>query len=142
MRRVLAYTTILIVMSACALGELWADYGDPVDMKPADLIGTWTSGTDRSIVFGEDGTFTASNLPYEAFDDFVPDDFDPTSQIDGSGTWALESPGTVALSFLRLAGSDIRSAGPSPNALRQDDIVYLVFFYVGTGGNSWTAYLK
>lgn len=150
MRRVLIYTAVLIVIGACSFGETMADYGDPVDMRPADLVGTWNSGTDRSIVFSEDGTFTASNLPYEAFDDFVPDEFIPGSQVDGSGTWTLVSPATkpdgpastVALSFQRLAGSKVRSAGPNLSALRQDDVVYLVFFYVGDGGNSWTAYRK
>ena len=75
---------ILIVAGACAMGEMLTDYGDPVDMRPADLVGTWVSGKARAIVFDEDATF----------------------------------------------------------ALRQEGVVYLVFFYVGSGGNSWCAYHK
>ena len=150
MRRVLAYAAILIVAGACAMGEILTDYGDPVDMRPADLVGTWVSGKDRSIVFDEDGTFAASNLPYELFDEFVPEGFNPADQLDGCGTWSLEVPisashdrkSKVALSFDRLAGTEVASAGPSPSALRQDGVVYLIFFYVGSGGNSWTAYHK
>jgi hypothetical protein len=151
MKRVLAYLTILIVAAGCGLGEALADYGDPVDMRPADLVGKWHGGSTRSIVFDESGTFSASNLPYAAFDDFVPSDFDPARErLDGSGTWTLEaSPqhpdgpkAIVALSYRRLAGQEVAAGGPDLTALRQDGVVSLVFFYVSDGGNSWTAYQK
>ena len=151
MRRAVAYLAILIVAGACAMGEILADYGDPVDMRPTDLVGTWVSGKSRAIVFDEDGTFAASDLPYEVFDEFVPNGFDPADQLDGSGTWSLETPigashgrkSHVHLRFDRLADTSAALGGPDLSALRQDEgVVYLVFFYVGSGGNGWCAYHK
>jgi hypothetical protein len=43
MRRALAYGAIAMILAGCALGEVFADYGDPVDLKPQDLVGTWRS---------------------------------------------------------------------------------------------------
>ncbi len=49
----------------------------------------------------------------------------------------------VHLSFDQLAGAPAKFDGPDLDALRPGDgLVYLVFFYVGDGGNSRTGYLK
>jgi hypothetical protein len=138
----------IIVAGGCTLGEIMADYGDPVDMQPSDLVGSWRSGQHRTITFDEDGTFTAAHLPYEVFDEFLPVGFDPARNIIGSGTWSLEAPdenpdgprSTVALS-IELADK-LGVIGVELSALRQDGTVFLFFFYVGEGGNSWTAYQK
>jgi hypothetical protein len=152
MRRVLVYLAIVFVLG-CSFGEELQDPGDPVDMTPSTLAGTWHGGTERFITFREDGTFSAINLPSAPFHDFLNRiDFDPARRrLDGSGTWTLgglsgRSTGpqaTVHLSFDLLAGVPAYYDGPDLSALRPGDgKVYLVFFYVGDQGNSWTGYLK
>ena len=149
MRRVAAALLAALLVGACAFGEIYADYGDAVDLQTADVIGTWHSGAKRSFTFAANGEFSARGLPAAEFADFV-DGTVPT-RIDGSGTWSLERAGsatdsphaTVALTFTRLAGEPTRSSGPDLSALRQDNgKVFLFFFYVGPGGNSWTSYEK
>lgn len=148
MRRLIALLLAAVVAAGCSLGEVLADHGDPVDMRPADLVGTWRGGTQRVITFAEDGGFTAGWLPYEEFDEFLPVDFDPAANVTGSGIWALRPPfenpdgpaSTVALSFHELAGARNGSGAFEHSALRQGGRVLLFFFYVGPGGNSWTAY--
>jgi hypothetical protein len=149
MRRILAYAVILIVAGACTLGEIMTDYGDPADMSPADLAGTWHGGAQRWIIFKDDETFIAKELPYEAVSSFVPKGFDPSSQmLNGSGTWSLEAPdnasherkSSVRLSFERLADTDNRF-GYSMDALRQDDGVVSLFLFHG-GRSHFVAYRK
>lgn len=150
MRRLIALLVAAVVAAGCSLGEVLADYGDPVDMRPADLIGTWRSGPHRVITFAENGGFTAEWLPYDEFADFLPVDFDPAANVTGSGTWTLPPPfenpdglaSRVTLSFRELAGMRSGSGAFELSALRQGGRVHLVFFYVGPGGNSWTAYEK
>jgi hypothetical protein len=153
MKRVMAYLAILAVATACSLGEQLRDPGDPVEMTPESLAGTWHAGTEGFITFSEDGTFTAINLPSPPFRDFLNDrHFDPTQhRLDGSGTWTIEantnepdSPhATVSLIFDNLAGGPARVGGPNLHGLRPGDgKAYLVMFYSGDGGNSYTGYLK
>jgi hypothetical protein len=152
-KRVLTFLAIALVIAACSFGEELRDPGDPVELSPATLAGTWHGGTQRFITFDEDGTFSAINLPSPPFQDFLNSvDFDPTRQrLDGSGTWTLRRSGgqaagplsTVHLSFGNLAGVRTTFDGPDLSALRPGDgKVYLVFFYVGDQGNSTTGYLK
>ena len=140
MRRLLVHLMIVLLAGACSIGEALADYGDPVELAPADLVGAWHGGTQRLITFAEGGSFDAKNLPYAAFEGLLPAGFDRTRPVDGSGTWQLDGAG-VELTFLRLGGDEVNAGGPDLNALRQDGVVYLVFFYVDQG-NSWTAYRK
>lgn len=147
MRKLLCLVLAVIVTAGCALGEILADYGEPVDMRPSDLVGTWRSGPQRTMTFHENGTFTANDLPYEYFDPFLPVEFDATLPVDGAGTWRLEPPlenpegprSSVELS-IELTAKPGR-IGVEMSALRQDDDrIFLYFFYVGSGGNSWTSY--
>ncbi|SCL69838.1 hypothetical protein [Micromonospora chersina] len=149
LKRVLAFTATLVLAMGCGLGELTADYGDPVTLQAPDLVGTWRGGERRIIVFREDRTFTATDLPSEAFHDLLPDTFDPSRDLlDGAGEWTLEPPAKeglssdVKLSFRRLGGEDVAMSGPHPSVSKDNGVVRLTFFYVGTGGNSWTAYEK
>jgi hypothetical protein len=142
---------LAVLAGGCALGEILADYGEPVDLRSADVVGTWQSGTtdsgtSRSIVFTDDGDFTATNLPRAAVAFLV--DGRGVGRVDGSGTWTLAAntsgdvQASVALSFDRLADVDVASSGPDLSALRQDNgAIYLFFFYVDQG-NSWTSYQK
>lgn len=151
MKRIHVYLGILVMLSACALGEVLQDPGDQVDMTPSTLAGTWHGGTERFITFQEDGSFSAVNLPIPPFQEFVNSHQLGPAPLDGSGTWTLErssgeSTGpraTVHLSFEYLAGIPARFDGPDLDALRPGDgKVYLVVFYVDDQGNSWTGYLK
>ncbi|MCW3816595.1 hypothetical protein ONA91_19295 [Micromonospora sp. DR5-3] len=150
MRRVLALFVAAVVAAGCSLGEVLADDGDPVDLRPADVVGTWRSGAQRVITFDDHGGFTAEWLPYGVFDDFLPIGADRDANITGSGTWALGRPeqnpdgpsSAVRLTFLELAGTRNGQGSFGLSALRQDGRVRLLFFYVGPGGNSWTAYEK
>jgi hypothetical protein len=147
---VVACTGALILLTGCTLGEIFASYGEPVELQSEDVIGTWqSSGGERTIIFAEDGTFTAVNLPREEFDEFVNAG---TGQIDASGTWTTKPPivheGRVAnevwLLDVELTGSESGGRGAFPiEAYRQDSAaVWLFFFYDGSGGSSWTAYEK
>ncbi|MBV1849607.1 hypothetical protein [Catellatospora tritici] len=146
MRRILALVAALVIGGGCTLGELTADYGEPADLRPADLVGTWSNADGGDLVFTADGKFTATKLPYEAFKNFLPDGF--TGQVDGGGTWELRSArsggpdSVVGLDFGPLAGQADARLGQSVDALVQDGKTYLVFFFVGAGGNSWHAYGK
>ncbi|GHJ45963.1 hypothetical protein Cs7R123_33050 [Catellatospora sp. TT07R-123] len=128
------------------VGGALADYGDPADLRPADLVGTWSNVDGGNLVFTADGRFTAVKLPYERFRDFLSHDF--AGQVDGSGTWKLRSSQTggpmnkVDLDFGQLADEPEARVGDSVDALVQDGKTYLVFFFVGDGGNSWRAYAK
>ncbi|MFI6331921.1 hypothetical protein ACIBBG_26885 [Micromonospora chersina] len=147
--RGLAFTAIVVLAMGCGLGELTADYGDPVTLQASDLVGNWRSGERRVIVFHEDRTFAATDLPSEAFHDLLPDTFDPSRDLlDGAGDWTLEPPAkegvssAVELTFRQLGGELVAMSGPHPSVLEDNGVVRLTFFYVGTGGNSWTAYEK
>lgn len=153
MKRIVAYLAILVVTTACGLGEVLQDAGDPVEMTSASLAGTWHGGTERFITFSKDGTFTAINLPSPPFQDFLNSQhFDQAQyRLDGSGTWAIkantnepDSPhATVHLSFDTLAGGPAGYDGPDLLGLRPSDgKAYLVMYYVGDAGNSSTSYLK
>ncbi|MEU5724619.1 hypothetical protein [Micromonospora sp. NPDC047738] len=150
MRRVLALLVAAVVAAGCSLGEVLADYGDPVDLRAADVVGTWRSGSKRVITFDDHGGFTAEWLPYDVFDEFLPVDVGRDANITGSGTWAVrasfanpEGPSsTVALTVEELAGTRHGKGSFELSALRQGDHVRLLFFYVGPGGNSWTSYEK
>lgn len=146
--RLAAYATTLALATGCAMGEIWADWGDPVDLQSANVVGTWRSGPGQEITFADDGAFTALALPYDRFKNWIPENFDVGQPLDGSGTWTLEAPhenpdgprSVVSLSFTRLAGVSAGRGGPDLYAVRQDGVESLYFFY--DGGTSWTAYRK
>jgi hypothetical protein len=152
-KRILAYLATALVIVGCSFGEELQDPGDPVDMTPTSLAGTWHGGIQRFITFADNGTFTAVDLPSPPFDDYLKSiGFDPAHhRLDGSGTWTLlgtpngGSPAprsTVHLRFDNLAGQSTFFDGPDLSALRPGDgMVYLVFFYVGDD-NGTTGYLK
>ncbi|MFU8854779.1 hypothetical protein ACNAW0_28000 [Micromonospora sp. SL1-18] len=150
MRRMIALLLAAVVAAGCSLGEVLADYGDPVDMRADDLVGTWRSGAQSVITFDDHDNFTAEWLPYDVFDEFLPLDVDRDANITGSGTWAVRAPyqnpdgpsSKVALTVEELAGMQTGKGSFELAALRQDGQVRLLFFYVGPGGNSWTAYEK
>ena len=147
MRRVLLYTVLLVLVGACGLGEALTDYGESVLLKPRGLVGTWQNGTSRTITFAEDGTFSATDLPHEAFGHMLLEGFDPArDRLDGNGTWEIETAraeaSSVTMHFDEFGGRQTNSNGPELIAKRQEGIVYLVYYYIGERGNSWTAYHK
>ncbi|HEX6870420.1 MAG TPA: hypothetical protein VF163_04925 [Micromonosporaceae bacterium] len=151
MRRMIACALISVLLAGCALGEVLGDDGEPADLAVTDVVGSWRSGSSRSITFAKDRGFVAVDLPYPVFEDFVETDFDPSrARLDGSGTWRLTNTSDqagaggskVLLRFTSLAGESIGPVEVELTALRRDDVVSLIFFYVGSGGNSWTAYQR
>ncbi|MGW5670074.1 hypothetical protein [Micromonospora sp. NPDC003776] len=149
-RRLIALLLAAVVAAGCSLGEVLADDGDPVDLRAADVVGTWRAGPQRVITFDDQGGFTAEWLPYDMFDEFLPIGLDAGANITGSGTWAVRTPylnpdgpsSHVALTMEELAGLRKGKGSFELTALRQDGRVRLLFYYVGPGGNSWTAYEK
>jgi hypothetical protein len=147
-RRTIAYLAIVGVVAACGFGEALQDYGDPVNLSPDSLAGSWRSGPDpRLITFSEDGTFTAVDLPYEIFHEELPRSFDPLhDKVDGAGTWkflpsreGLNS--AVELTFREIFGKEVRYGGLELQATQYEGHpVWLVFYYVGDGGNDTTSY--
>ncbi|MEV6930196.1 hypothetical protein AB0M46_37730 [Dactylosporangium sp. NPDC051485] len=146
-----AFLALLAVTLGCSIGEALQDPGDPVDMTTATIAGTWHAGTARFITFNEDGTFTALNLPHELFEDY-PTSPDPAAPpIDAAGRYTLNRGSNatdgphadVKLAIDEHTKADEHLGSVTMNALRPGDgQVYLVFFYSGSGGNSWTGYLK
>ncbi|MGC5020572.1 hypothetical protein [Micromonospora sp. DT47] len=143
----LALLAILVLSSGCTLGEILADHGDAVDLQPEALVGTWQSGHRRTIGFREDGTFVATDLPVEAFDDFLlTDPFQ--GRLDGSGRWTITPPAkeglssALTLSFDRFAEEPASIGGVKLAVLANHGVVSLTLSYVGNGGNSWTSYVK
>lgn len=143
MARILTMTVLAITLLGCALGEILADYGDPVELTEEQLVGVWRSGdTDHLLEFRADGTFTANGLPYDEFDFAVPDTFDPRTPLDGSGTWRL-SGAKVVLEFEVLGGAESRMADYEVDVRKFDDTpILLIIWYVGDGGNEWTSWAK
>ncbi len=95
MRKIVVGLLVVVLLSACGIGYV-ADPGEyrEVDMAPSDLVGTWQNRQREGVlVFREDGSFTAGNVPHEVFDHFVgvlPTGFDKTrDRIDLFGTWTL-----------------------------------------------------
>jgi len=138
----------LILVTACALGDIYADYGDPVGLRQEDVVGAWQSGGgERTITFAMDGTFTAVNLPRDEFGEFVEAG---TDRIDGSGTWTTEPPvsredsvdNNVWLHDVELTGRAPGDRGAfTMEAYRQDSGAVWLFF-LSPGEGSWTAYEK
>ncbi|MFD1374122.1 hypothetical protein [Actinoplanes sichuanensis] len=146
--RLAAALAVLVMLSGCGMCDLLVDYGDPVDLRDSAVVGTWRLDPDRAFLFADDGTFTATGLPFELFDDVVPTTFDPAREtIDGSGTWRLESPtdgprnvrSTVRLDFDVIVGAPVDVRGPDLDARRHDDGVDRLFFFYSGG---WFAYTK
>jgi hypothetical protein len=76
-----------------------SDHGDPVELQPSDLVGTWQSGQRRTIVSPEDGTLCpltcrsrCSMSSYQVIS--IRQD-----RLDGSGTWKLKAPAKVLQSI-------------------------------------------
>jgi hypothetical protein len=142
-RRLLALVAILVVTAGCAIGDIVGDGGSPVDMTPSTLVGTWQGG-GRYFTFRQDGTFSAVDLPPDAFSslNLAP----RPSRLDGWGAWSLPagSPhATVHLNFDVIGGVPIAYSGPDLTALRQGKgNVYLAMYYEGSGGNEWTNYVR
>jgi hypothetical protein len=146
MRRSAAIVVAAVVAAGCAFAEVLADYGDPVDMRSEDLVGTWFSGTSSSspriVTFEIDGTFVATDLPEKRFGRHSADDRDP---IDGRGSWELRPPARdpdgpatiVALSFEVLGGVDTRFEDHLV-AAEFDGVVLLVFWFE----DGYTVYAK
>lgn len=153
MKRILAFLAVALVIAGCSFGDELQSAGDPQDMTPSSLAGTWHEGTQRFITFDENGTFSAVDLPPAPFaDDLRSMGVDTAhSRVDGSGTWTLlgnpngGSPpprSTVDLRFDHLAGHETFFTGPYLNAVRAGDgKVYLVLFYLGRDDATAT-YLK
>ncbi|WP_155374236.1 hypothetical protein [Catellatospora vulcania] len=147
-RRRTALVLALVLAGGCTLGEIFANYSDPVEPRPADIVGTWRDG-DREIVFGEDGAFTATRLPYGALHEAHRGGFAPDERIDGAGTWQIAAPATapdgpqtvVRLTFRQLGEQDVETY-LELSALDQDGVTCLVVIYAGAVGNSWTAYAR
>jgi hypothetical protein len=126
-RRLLLGPAAILVLGACGIGAAVDPPEDrPIDLSPMDLAGTWTNPRKGNVlVFREDGTFTAHNLPHQMLPDFpgiLPSTFDKEHDtIDATGTWRLvgnpTNPNTrraqVDLSFdagpviLRKGGSSL-----------------------------------
>lgn len=140
-----AFLAALVIAAACSAGEALQDPGDPVDMTTASIAGTWHAGTERFITFGQDGTFTALNLPPDLFDPPPGPPGPPAPPSDAAGRYTLGHQSsatsgphsTVKLSLDQPTGSvELLALRPG------DGQVYLVFFYVGQQGNMTTGYLR
>jgi hypothetical protein len=84
-----------LLLSGCGVPIGPDDEPDPnISLTKADVVGTWAAKDDRSFTFAADGTFTAKNVPYQAYvyrDQTTPPGFDPArDHVDDRGTWKLE----------------------------------------------------
>lgn len=89
----------VVVLSGCVLLQPVPE-GEPVDLTMSDVVGVWCKVlSDDTIVFHADGTFEATNLPYQmlARFDLLPPDFDPEQdRLPAHGRWELGPLGQTA----------------------------------------------
>jgi hypothetical protein len=73
--------------------------GEPVSLVESDVVGTWQrQQTGEVMTFAPDGSFVATNLPYQLFtgffEDSLPPGFNPDQdKLPASGEWLLGPAG-------------------------------------------------
>ena len=69
-RRLAALVLAVLVLAGCSsLDSLVED--DRVDLSQAEVLGRWRQAASGGVVsFADDGSFTATDLPHQMFDDF------------------------------------------------------------------------
>jgi len=136
-RRFLFALVTVVLLSGCgpvdSLDPTAPDNGIP--LTPATLAGTWQDARhDATFSFAADGTFTATNLPYQLYlngSQTALPGFDPAhDRIDDHGTWTLttsfpgESPPTrlvLVKLFVRGSPRFPLGFGGQLNSWRQPD---------------------
>jgi hypothetical protein len=141
MRRFVSLVVAALMVTACTPGAN-SSTDDRVDMKEADLVGTWQRDEPGgALTFEPDGDFLATGLPYELFRNFtgvLPPGFDPErDSLDGTGSWTLKAPRTdrsgprnhVYLDVATLSGRPV-ATGADLRVERQGSAIVLTF-YIG-----------
>jgi hypothetical protein len=113
MRRLVPLLAVVFFVSACGL---LSQSRAPV-LGDDDVTGTWHTSSGAVLTFRADGTFDATDLPYQLFTGFgkpvLPDGFDPQhDQLPAAGSWKVDhnpaktaGPRThVVLHVFQLAG--------------------------------------
>ncbi|WP_200212460.1 hypothetical protein [Micromonospora coerulea] len=132
----------LVVAAGCfGAGPDSSSRQTDIDLKAADVVGVWQNDKDGSVLqFDENGSFAATNLPYQKFIEFgvLPDGFDgKRDKLPGSGRWSTdtalgypEGPQSVVNLRVRvLAGRS--TAGSIPVEAEGRDGETVLVFYVG-----------
>jgi hypothetical protein len=96
-RRLLLALLVAVVVPTLGCAAIDPGPDLSVELTEADVMGTWRNDQfDGSITFAADGTFRATNVPYEFFfpyDASPPPTFDPKhDRVDDTGTWTLTGP--------------------------------------------------
>ncbi|MBQ1049726.1 hypothetical protein KBX50_14790 [Micromonospora sp. C51] len=138
--RLAALVLAVVMLGGCFVGGAPAR-DNRADLTAGDLVGAWQDDAGDGLVFREAGEFSATNLPYEEFEDFqsaLPRNFDPVGdKLDAVGVWdtatSREDPdgptNRVKLHVKELGGRQV-SVGAEMYAETRDGIITLAF-YVG-----------
>jgi hypothetical protein len=117
MRRLVTAVLGVLLLGGCGwAGTVAGDNPDyNVPLTPAQVVGVWSNKEfGGAITFAADGTFTATDLPYEAYvenSQSTPPGFDgPHAHLNDRGSWKLE-PETPGEAGSRLTSVRIDSDG-------------------------------
>jgi hypothetical protein len=144
MRRLMVYLTGLVLLAGCGLGEALSaanqDF-EAVALQAQDVVGAWAGEPDRTVTFKDDGTFSATTLPYDAL--VVGPGYDgDKAKPDGSGTWHIDDT-HIQLTFQKLAGKQVSADGYFECYKHDQGFVFIAFDYAaGTYGGGWDTYRK
>jgi hypothetical protein len=147
----LVLLAVLLTLSGCFLGS---SGGHPADLADADVIGAWRDAKGAVLTFQADGTFAATDMPYQLFTGFshrmLPEGYDPQrDRLPANGWWKVDwdvgkSSGPrnhVDLNVKLLAGKEVRT-GLDLIAQRQDGDIVLFFFIGDPDSNNRVVYHK
>jgi hypothetical protein len=91
MRKLAPLLALLFLLAACGV---LTQSAAPV-LKDSDVTGSWHNAKGAVLTFRADGTFDATDLPYQLFSGFgvplLPDGFDPQhDQLPATGSWKVD----------------------------------------------------
>lgn len=141
MRRLAALVLAVLVLAGCSsLDSLVKD--DRVDLSQAEVLGSWREAATGGIVsFADDGSFTATDLPHQMFDDFsgvLPAGYQAgRDKLPGSGRWELQAPSVdpggpknhLYLHVRRLSDHEVATGGDLRAENGENGVV--LAFYIG-----------
>jgi hypothetical protein len=150
MRRLTPLLALLLLLAGCGV---FIQSKAPV-LSDGDVTGVWHNDRAAALTFHPDGTFEATDLPYQLFEGFskplLPDGFNPQhDKLPSTGSWKVDhnpaktsGPRThVVMVVQRLVtkqvGTEIAMVGR-----RNNDRLELYFFVGDPDSNNLDIYRK
>lgn len=140
--RVLVLVGAVVVVASACIGPHRVTSRPSADLDESDVVGEWRNLENGAMLdFEGDGDFTATNLPYQMFDEFpedLPPGFDPAAdKLPASGEWLLRRPigsdngprNRITLRIALLSGRENR--GSFNLRAEQQGSAVVIAYYVG-----------